>query len=277
MRRILLFTIPLFAVSLCHAQLDGWTKGKGNTDMAFSTTFEQGTGFYAGTEKIDLTRTKLVASIFAARGITKDLDLILSVPYVNISGSGGLQDLSVWAKYVPIQTMIGSNWKMSIALGAGYSFPMGDYQTESISAIGQQATSANFMGLAQFQNFNNGFFFNFSSGYFIKSDPTPDLVPFQFKAGLAKAKYYLEIYLDAGSSQGGKDYLGQGELAPSTFKEIGPNWLKAGGKYYRPIGDKFGYSVEAFATITGRNYDDSIGLAGAFIWKLKAKPKGDQQ
>ena len=127
-------------------------------DLALSTTFDQGTGFYAREERIDLTRTKVVASIFAARGLTKDLDVILSIPYVHISGSGGFQDIAFGMKWATIQTKLGLKWKMSLVAARGISFPMSNYNTEGISAIGQQATALMSMGLAQFQHNNSGFF-----------------------------------------------------------------------------------------------------------------------
>lgn len=242
-------------------------------DLALSTTFEQGTGFYAGEELIDLTRTKFAASIFAARGLTKDLDVILSIPYVNISGSGGFQDIAFWLKWAPIQTQLGQKWKMSLVAAGGISTPMSDYNTETVSAIGQQATVLMPMGLAQFQHNNSGFFFNLSSGYHFKTEPTPDLVPFTFKAGLAKTKYYLEVYYDVGVSQGGKDYRGQGDLAADSFTELGASWTILGAKYYKPLNDRHGFSCEAFKTLSGRNYDDSFGIAASFIWKMPAKMK----
>ena len=276
MKKHLLILCTLFLAIQGYGQLDGWTKGKGNTDIAIGATFEQGTGFYAGTERTtDITRTKVVGTVFAAHGLTKDLDVILNIPYVNVSGTGGLQDLAAWLKWAPIQPQIADNWKMSFVLGAGYSLPMTDYETETIGAIGQANTAAMGMGLLQFQNTNTGFFFNVSGGYFVKSDPTPDLIPLQFKIGLAKTKYYAELYFDMGESQGGKDYLGEGDLAAESFKELGASWLKVGGKWYKPFNDKHGLAIEGFKVLDGRNYDDSFGLAASLIWKIPARKKSE--
>ena len=276
----ILFVVALLLPFCAMAQLDGWTKGKGNTDLAFGTTFEQGSGFYEGMELRDnYQRTKVVASIFAAHGFTKDLDVILNLPYVNIGGSGGFQDAALWLKWAPIQTNIGEKWKFSLITAAGISVPMTNYTTYSSNAIGQQATAFMPMGLAQFQHYNSGIFFNFSSGYFFKSDPTPDLVPFQFKVGLAKSKYYLELYFDMGESQGGKDYSGTGDLEPDPeeeFKDLGASWQKVGAKYYKPLTERYGISIEAFKVLNGRNYDDSFGIAASFIWKISAKKKNEE-
>ena len=266
--------LSAFAIAMClgaTAQLDGWTKGKGNTELALGATFEQGTGFYAGTEKVDLTRTKIVATVFAVRGITDNLDVILNVPYVNISGGGGLQDIAGWLKWAPVRTGIGANWNMSLVAAVGFSAPMTNYNTETISAIGQANTAFMPTGLLQFQNNNSGFFFNVSSGYHFKSEPTPDLVPFQFKVGLAKAKYYLEAYFDMGESQGGKDYRGTGDLAAESFKELGASWQKVGVKFYKPLHERYGISADVFKVISGRNYDDSFCLLAAFIFKIPSK------
>lgn len=272
--RITISALLLAAGQLAYAQLDGWTKGKGNMDLALSVSFDQGLGYYAGEENIDLKRGRMAISLFAVRGITNNFDVALSIPYAdNSGGAGSLQDASLWLKYLPLNTTLGSKWRISGAIALGGSVPMTNYETETLGAIGQQNTAIIPMGLVQFQHNNSGVFFNFSSGYQFKSSPTPDLVPFNIKVGLAKAKYYWEMYLDMGDSQGGKDYRGQGDLQPTTFKEIGTNWITLGAKFYKPVKERMGYAIGVNKVIAGRNYDDSIGASVAYIYKFLAKKR----
>ncbi len=85
----------------------------------------------------------------------------------------------------------------------------------------------------------------------------------------ASSKSYWEAYVQAQEAYGGKDYLGVGDQAPSTFKELGVSFVKAGGKYYQPIGERFGWVVEANYVLAGRNVDQSVMAAGSFIMHFR--------
>ena len=276
-RSHLTIAIVLFTILTTNAQLDGWTKGKNNTDMAFSISYDKGSGFYAGNDLIGLKRDRYAYSLFAVRGITRNFDIAVGIPYADNSGApGSLQDASLWLKYLPLDVDLAGKWRFSGALVLGASVPMVDYDTELLGSVGQGNTALMSMGVLQLQHKASGVFLNANSGYYFKSEPTPDLVPFRVSLGIAKAKYYTELYFDMGDSQGGKDYRGQGDLKPSTFKEIGANWQKLGAKFYKPIKSRMGISVELNKVLIGRNYDDSFGMAISFVYKIPARKKEEK-
>ena len=68
---------------------------------------------------------------------------------------------------------------------------------------------------------------------------------------------------------GGKDYLGVGDLAPSTFKELGVSFIKMGGKYYHPFHDRYGWVIETNYVVNGRNVDRSVLAAFSFIMHFR--------
>jgi hypothetical protein len=50
-----------------------------------------------------------------------------------------------------------------------------------------------------------------------------------------------------------------------SFTQLGVDFVKAGGKYYKPIGTRFGVVGEASYVLSGRNVDQAVLVAGSFI------------
>lgn len=255
----------LFAVGAMplSAQMDGFNKGKGNMDLVLSLGYEQGLDYYLAEGTAGLSRDRVSASFFAARGITDRLDVQLSIPFISTNGSGGLQDGQLFVKWLPVRARAG-NGEFSLGVGVGASAPLSDYETEGLGAIGQQATSGIGLGIAQYR-WDAGTFISLIAGQSAVSAPTPDATIATFRVGRATNAYFGELYLQYQESHGGKDYRGTGELAPSTFKELGVDFLRAGAKYYRPFGTRYGWVVETAYNLAGRNVDQSVLLAGSVI------------
>lgn len=246
-----------------HAQVDGFNKGKGNMDLVASVGYEQGLDYYLSSGTAGFSRTRTSVSVFAARGITEDLDVQLSIPFIMTGGTAGLQDGQLFVKWLPLKKRIGSG-ALSFGAAIGGSAPLSEYLTEGLNAIGQQATSIMPMGVLQYR-FDRGIFFSLVGGQAIVSAPTPDALIGTLRIGRATNTYYGEIYVQAQQAMGGKDYRGTGERMPSTFKELGVDFLKAGVKYYRPFAKRFGWVAETNYVLSGRNVDMSILVAGSFI------------
>ncbi len=262
-RSLLLLSAALF---LCHtgtAQVDGFNKGKGNMDLVFSLGYEQGLDYYLAEGTAGLSRYRASASFFAARGLTKNLDVQFSAPFIASNGSAGLQDAQLFLKWLPVQARLG---KGTLTFGAalGGSAPMTNYQTEGLGAIGQQARSIIPMGIVQYRT-DGGTFVSVVGGQMVVNAPTPDAYIGTFRLGRATNTYYGEFYVQMQQAMGGKDYLGVGELAPSTFKELGVDLVRAGVKYYKPFAQRYGWVVETSYVLDGRNVDQSVLVAGSLI------------
>jgi|GEM_PF-872479 len=249
------------------AQIDGFNKGKGNMDLVGSLSYEQGLAYYLAEGTAPISRYRAALSIFAVRGITDDLDIQLSLPFIASNGASGLQDGQLFIKWLPVKTAMGSG-TFSFGAAIGGSTPLMDYETEGLGAIGQQATSIIPMGVAQYKA-GSGMFVSLVGGQIAASTPTPDALIGTFRVGKASSSTYWEAYIQAQEAYGGKDYLGVGDLAPSTFKELGVSFIRAGGKYYKPVGDRFGWVVEANYVLSGRNVDQSVMAAGSFIMHFR--------
>lgn len=256
-------TISILALSTANAQVDGFNKGKGNMDLVGSLSYEKGLSYFLADSSANIKRNRIAFSLFLNRGLTDDLDVQLSIPFISSTGTSGLQDAQLFLKWLPVKATVG-NGKISFGAALGGSVPMMDYETETGSAIGQQASSIMPMGVLQYTA-GSGWFSSIVGGQQIVSAPTPDALIGTFRIGHAGDKHYVEAYLQAQEAYGGKDYLGQGDLAPSSFKELGVSFLRAGGKYYRPIGGRSGIVLGASYVLSGRNVDEMVMVAGSYI------------
>lgn len=263
----LLLISALTGPSALTAQVDGFNKGKGNTDLVGSLSYEQGLAYYLAEGTAAISRYRAAVSIFAARGLTDDLDMQLSLPFIASNGASGPQDGQLFVKWLPLKRPMASG-TFSFGVAIGGSTPLSDYETEGLGAIGQQASSIIPMGVAQYMA-GSGYFFSLVGGQIAASSPTPDALIGTARFGQADASHYWEAYIQGQHAYGGKDYLGTGDLAPTTFKELGVSFVKAGGKYYKPIGERFGWVVEANYVLSGRNVDQSVMAAGSFIMHFR--------
>lgn len=261
------------AVSLAllsvHAQVDGFNKGKGNMDLVASLSYEQGLNYFLADGTANIKRNRIALSLFAARGLTDDLDVQLSIPFISTTGTSSFQDAQLFFKWLPVKAQVG-NGKISFGAAIGGSTPMLDYETETGSAIGQQASSLTPMGVLQYTS-GSGWFTSIVGGQQVVSAPTPDALIGTFRLGHASDKHYVEAYVEAQEAYGGKNYRGQGDLAPTVilggadFRELGVSYLKLGGKYYKPVGSRSGIVAGASYVVSGRNVDQMVMVAGSYI------------
>lgn len=265
MQKILALTLLscCFSPMRSSAQVDGFSKGRGNMDLVGSLSYEQGFGYFLAEGTASVHRYRAALSVFAARGLTKDLDVQASIPFITSNGSSGLQDGQVFLKWLPVSATVGKG-KLTFGAAIGGSVPLTKYQTEGLGAIGQQASSIVPLGVLQYTA-ANGYFASVVGGQSITEAPTPDALLGTLRFGHASSTHYWEAYLRAQEAYGGKDYRGVGELAPNTFKELGVSYLRVGGKYYKPVGTRFGYVGEVNYTLAGRNADHAVMAAFSFI------------
>ena len=261
---VLLLSVPV----LLHGQgmVDGFTRGKGNTDLALTLSAELSKKYYAGTDKVSLGRNKTIGSIFAARGITDWMDISANIPYIKLNDETDFQDGALYIKVKPWSRKISENtW--SFLASAGLRAPLSNYQTEGGSAIGQQDTTIDVRGLAQL-HLSSGVFIAIQSGYTFKSSPVPSTFPAAIKVGKTADGYYVDGWVDFQYTDKGKDYRGEGDKKSNSFRELGVSYLKIGGVYYKTINETFGWTLGGDYVLLGRNTDKSLRVSVGLVLKL---------
>ncbi len=272
-RHPVLQTLPLIlwialGLSECLGQgaVDGFMKGPGNTDLALSLSQEFAQQYYAGPDLIDFSNTINSIGLFAATGITRWMDMVINLPAVNFRP----QDGAIFGKFgTSLNT---GKSRISFVGAVGFSTPMSNYGTESSRAIGQQATSILSRGIIQ--HTGNNYFVQARGGYNYSFEPVPPGYIYSIKTGYFKNKFYGDIWIDFQEAIGGKDYRGQGDLRPNSFRELGVSYTRAGGVFYyqlKPrLGGFFGYAF----TLAGRNTFRSTRVSTGLV--VKFFPKSSQ-
>jgi hypothetical protein len=256
----LLFTTGLFA----QGRVDGFFKGKGNLDVVLGGGYESNPNYFAGTDKIILQRNVTIYNAFLAYGITDKLDVNISLPYVDVNGvESDFQDYALFLKYKVFEK---KGWNISLA--SGFSSNIIDYQTEGGNAIGQKAKTIDGRLVVHYFA-SNGIFFTAQGGYSYKKDPVPSSIPLTLKVGLAKAKYYVDVWYDFQHGIGGFDY--RGNPSPSTFRTLGVSYHKVGGTFYKPIFKHLGAYLGASYILAGRNISQGLGVNAGIVLKFFKK------
>jgi len=249
--------------SFSQGRVDGFFKGKGNTEIVLGGGAEIDKRYFAGNDKISLSRTIYNANIYIAAGLFNKLDLYLSAPYVSINKVGSVQDGSAFLKMEALHKKL-SNGELSISMALGFSGNLANYQTEGLSAIGQQAKVLDIRPVVHYFS-KNGWFGTLQFAYGFKSDPVPDCINGSLKMGRATSKLYFDVWYDHQTCLGGLDY--RGTPAPSTFKELRVDYHKLGATIYSPIFERLGVFAGTSYVITGRNIGQGINVNIGFVLK----------
>ncbi len=260
----LFWVILILFPFILHAQgpVDGFMVGPGNTNLALSFSSENSTKYFAGTKEIDLARDLVSISLFASHGISKKLDLIGNIPVIN----GKLQDGGIYIRFLAYES-IKESGKLSIMPAVGISNPLSNYATETADAIGQQATVIYGKLIIQYM-LENGFFCNATAGYNAAFEPTPQSIVASAKAGYASQKWYADLWVERQLGIGGKDYRGTGDLAASSFKQLGVSYNKLGATLFYSFHTKLGGFVSGGYTFDGRNTAKASRISAGIVYKF---------
>ena len=263
---VVLFLL-ISCLSYSQGRLDGFYRGENNGTIVLGFGFEDGLKYFAGdvTGKLDLTRSVFYSSLFGAYGITDDLDVNVTIPYIVSDDNADFQDIAIYLKY-RLATVDLENSRFEFSIAGGFSTNLTDYDLGGLNDIGQQATIIDARGIVHYQA-NSGWFATLQSGYAFKFDPTPNSIPATFKAGRALSKWYYDVYYDFQHSFGGIDY--RATPAPQDFREFGVDFQKVGGTAYRSLGDSFGVYASLSYVFDGRNIFKGPGYGLGLVYNFR--------
>lgn len=269
MQKIIAALSLIITVTTSYSQglLDGYMKGKGNADVALSASFESGSDFFVEEGTTSLSRSISSVNLFAAYGITDWLDVVASLPYISNEGKeSGIQDANLFLRLKVAEVNINSV-KARFMLGAGYQLPVTDYETQSAFAIGQQGESKEVRGIVQLEK--GSYFILLKGGYSFRNNPVTDALPLVAKVGIAKEKYYADLFVDYLEADGGTNYIPGIPLSGQpSFQELGVSFLRIGGNYYRPFTPTIGGVVGAAYTLDGRNIGKTFRVSAGVVAKF---------
>ncbi|WP_445456640.1 hypothetical protein [Flavobacterium sp. HNIBRBA15423] len=287
---LILAVVTFGYVNIVYSQspISGFMQGKGKGNVSLSYSSEKYDKVYLVPEEVDgvpiFNEVQISStSLYATYGITNQLDVVLSLPYIIAEGSAsqevlsnlnyenkrsGVQDVSVFIKYNPFYFDYGSS-SLRLIGALGLKTPLGGYEEneglQSIIAIGNRSTTLSAIGLAMFK-MNSGPFVSGQFGGSLASNDVPNSYISELKLGYAANKFYGDAYLANQTSTSGVDILGEG--FQGFFPATKVNYTKIGLNLYSPIYQDFGLATGVSSLVAGRNIGKATGFYGALVYKF---------
>jgi len=181
-----LFIINLLAIATqlaAQTDADAIMMAKNNFCGGFTYTNSNWKNHWEGTFKRDNLNLGTISTnsynMMGNYGISGKLNVLFNVPYINtkasagtLKGQKGLQDVSLWVKYMPLEKQIG-NGTISVYALAGYSTPLSNYTPDFLPlSIGLRSKTTSLRAMVDYQL--GSLFATVSSTYMIRQNVTLD-------------------------------------------------------------------------------------------------------
>lgn len=279
--------LPRTAVA--QTELDAIMMAKNNLCAGAMYGYSSWNNYWEGTYKRDNQNLGTVStqmfSINGNYGINNRLNIIFGLPYVSnkasqgtLEGLSGLQDLSLWVKWQPIQKDIGKGTFALFALG-GFSTPVSNYTPDFLPmSIGLASTNLSARIIADY--WIGDFFATVSGTYTYRSNieldrdnyyttelhltnevNMPDVATLNFRAGYRTHRLIAEAVVNNMTTLGGFD-IRKNDM-PFASNTMNATTVGASCKYTPK--HKLSFVGGANYTVSGRNMGQNTGFyAGAF-------------
>lgn len=234
-------------------------------------------------------------------GITRKLNALFSVPYVKtkatagtLHGLDGIQDLSLFLKWRPVQKKIGDG-RLSLFGIAGLSFPLSNYTPDFLPlSIGLHSTTMSARIMADYIRGN--LFVTGSATYVYRNNikidreayyttemhnthevEMPDGANFNFRAGFRNHRWIAEAVVNNWTTLGGFDITRNNMPFPSN--EMNATTVGANFKYVLPSLPQLSIVAGGNTVVAGRNVGQATTVYGSFfyVFNLGRKTKSSDQ
>ena len=292
---IILCCCLLFAVSAAaQTDNDAIMMTKNNFCVGSIYGYSSWKNYWEGTFKRDNANLGTVSfqmvSVMGNYGITKKLNVMFGLPYIStkasqgtLHGLKGIQDLSFWVKWMPIEKQLGSGTISLYTIG-GYSFPVSDYVADFLPlSIGLRSKNLSLRGMVDYQL--GSWFATGSATYVVRSkvniDRTsyyttemhytnevsmPDAMQFNVRTGYRSSKFIAEALVGNWTTLGGFDITKNNMAFPSNkmnMTNVGVNI-----KYNVQAVDGLALIGGGEYTVAGRNVGQSTTVSAGVFYIL---------
>ena len=269
-----LWIVSAIAASAAPALAQGETgflRGRGNLDLAVSYSLDSYDEFWVDERRVSAESLGRIdrhtISLYAAYGLTDDLDLISSASYVRATSTGvyddnqDFQDMKLALKWRVGEWELGPG-RFSILAAPGGQFPLSDYNSEAFTAIGDGEWALLGRGILHYQ-FDAGAFVSLETGFDYRDGLPANEVPVNLTAGfslfdrLTLSGFYSHV-----------ESLGGFNVDQGPFPGNQEEYDRIGGGIYFRINDRFGVSASAWTTLDGKNTGDVDGFSIGTVLKF---------
>ncbi len=293
-KKALLLSISFFSFSHIKAQtdLDGIMMEKNAFCVGPMYSYSSWKNYWEGTLKRDNQNLGTVStqtySVMGDYGVTRKLNLLFSVPYVKtkttagtLHGLKGMQDLSFFVKWRPVQKRFGDG-RLSVFGIGGVSVPLSNYEADyQPLSLGLHSKTASVRIMADYQQ---GKLFATASGTYVFRDnitidrtayytnqeilsdqvAMPDATNFNFRAGYRSEWLIAEAIVNKWTTLGGFDITRNNMPFPSNRMNattVGVNF-----KYVIKNIPQLSIVAGGDKTVAGRNVGEATTVYGSFFY-----------
>lgn len=234
-------------------------------------------------------------------GISRKLNVLFGVPYVKTKASAGtlhglkgIQDLSLFLKWKPIEQKIGYGRLSLIGVG-GVSFPLSNYVPDYLPlAIGLHSTTVSARVMVDYER--NNLFATGSATYVYRNNITidrdayytteliyshdvkmPDGANFNLRAGWRSQRLIAEAVVNWWKTLGGFDITRNNMPFPSN--KMNATTVGVNFKYVLPPLPELSIVVGGNTTVHGRNVGQATTIDGSifYVFNLGHKTKSSNK
>ncbi|MBI2730491.1 MAG: hypothetical protein HYX40_07045 [Sphingobacteriales bacterium] len=293
----------LSITAMAQTDADAIMMEKNNFCTGILYNYSSWKNYWEGTFKRDNANLGTVSTqmigVMGNYGISDKLNVLFSIPYVankvsagQLHKMNGVQDLSLWVKYMPFEKKVGPG-TLSLYGVAGYSFPVTNYVADFLPmSIGVRSKNISIRGIVDYQIKN--WTATASATYVNRSNITidrvsyyttemhyanevkmPDAMQFQFRTGWRSDRFLAEAVLSNWTTMSGFDITKNNMPFPSN--KMNMTAVGVGGKYNVKAADGLSIIGGGNYTIAGRNVGQSTSVYGGVFYIIsfthKAKEK----
>ena len=299
----LLITCSYLTKTYAQTDADGIMMGKNLYCLGVMGATSSWNNYWEGSllrtnENLGRVRTNMIGPM-GSMGITKNLNLLFSLPYVStkasagqLKGFNGLQDLSLWAKYRAIRLKRNKS-SFSIFTIAGIGTPTTNYVKDYLPlSIGLGSNNLTLRGMLDYQYKN---WFATASGSMvmrsnIKIDrqvyyttqmiysnqvEMPNASQFNVRAGFRNKEIVAELVYDQWTTLGGFDITKNN--MPFASNKMNQSRIGINGKYEPVKWKGISLTAAAFTTTAGRNVGKSTAVQFGAFYILNVAKKDKQK
>jgi len=280
-------------ITKAQTDLDAIMMNKKNLCIGPMYGYSSWKNYWEGTFKRDNENLGKVStqmfSVMGIYGITKNLNVIANLPYIKtkasegtLHGLDGLQDLSLWIKWMPYSKDISKNGTLSLFALGGISFPASNYTPDFLPmSIGLHSTNLSARVIADY--LLNEFFITASGTYTYRNNikidrnsyyttemhltdevEMPDVASFNFRTGYRSGHFIAEAFISNMTTLGGFDIRKNDMPFPSN--KMNSTAAGAGFKYEFKKIRHLSLAGDASYVVAGRNVGQATSFSGGVFY-----------
>jgi hypothetical protein len=300
---ITILTIFISSTTIAQTDIDGLMMDKNLFCAGLTYGNSTWKNYWEGTlkrENLNLGNVKTSnVMVMGNYGITNKLNVLFGIPYIKtkatagqLKGQQGIQDLSLFVKWVGIEKQIKKAILKGILIG-GISTPLTNYTPDLLPlSIGLHSKTASLRAMVDYQR--NNWFGTASATYVIRDNvkldrstyyttqvhytnmvEMPDASNFNVRAGYRSETWIVEALFNRWITNGGFDITRNN--MPFVSNEMNATTIGLHLKYETNFVDGLSFVGDAMTTVAGRNVGQTGGFnAGIFYIMDFSKKKKEE-